>query len=150
MHHHAPSWVPDGEIFHIRIRTSRHQSEPLTSPNRSPPLLSSVARYQETLRWNCCLFLLMPDHLHALISFPRDMKMSRIIGEWKSHHRRTNRVLWQDNFFDHRLRNPAEHLEKHLYILNNPVAKGLCANAADWPWVFPASDPRVERAVPAR
>ena len=92
----------------------------------------------------------MPDHLHALISFPREIKMSRVIGEWKAHHRRANELLWQENFFDHRLRNEAELFEKHRYILNNPVAKGLCPTADAWPWIFPQVNPQVERAVPAR
>ncbi len=146
LHHSTPAWVPDGETFHIRIRVSSQQRDALASPRLGPLLLQSVVFYQEHLRWHCRLFLLMPNHLHALIAFPGDAKMSRTIGEWKSHHRRTNRILWQDNFFDHRLRSEAELLEKHHYILNNPVAKGLCQTFEDWPWIFP----NVERAVPAR
>ncbi len=78
----------------------------------------------------------MPDHLHALISFPPDKRMSRIIGEWKRYHATHHGVLWQENFFDHRLRNDAEVREKYLYILHNPVAKHLCASADQWPWTW--------------
>jgi putative transposase len=50
------------------------------------------------------LFLLMPDHVHAVLSFPRDKSMSEVIRDWKRFHKRTYRVMWQEGYFDHRLR----------------------------------------------
>ncbi|MFL6515547.1 MAG: hypothetical protein ACJ8M1_11055 [Chthoniobacterales bacterium] len=50
-----------------------------------------------------------------------------------------NGVSWQEGFFDHRLRNDeqGEQLSAKLnYIRQNPVAAGLCANAASWPWII--------------
>ncbi len=78
----------------------------------------------------------MPDHVHALISFPPGKRMSQVVSDWKKYHATKHAVAWQENFFDHRLRNEAEHLEKYLYILNNPVAKNLCATPDDWPWRY--------------
>jgi putative transposase len=54
------------------------------------------------MRWHITLFLLMPDHLHALLSFARDESMSEVIRGWKRFHRRTNQVVWQEGYFDHR------------------------------------------------
>jgi REP element-mobilizing transposase RayT len=47
----------------------------------------------------------MPDHIHAILSFGRDETMSGVVGDWKHFHKRSNRIEWQENFFDHRLRN---------------------------------------------
>jgi REP-associated tyrosine transposase len=44
-------------------------------------------------------------------------------------------VNWQRVFFDHR-----ELEEKTSYVLMNPVRKGLCEAAEDWPWVYRPND----------
>jgi len=95
--------------------------------------LESVRRYHVDGRWWCRLFLLMPDHLHALFVFPGATGMSRTIKDWKSFHARCSGVSWQDGYFDHRIRSPKELDVKYDYIRQNPVVKGLCVKAEDWP-----------------
>jgi len=46
----------------------------------------------------------MPDHLHALLSFESDESMSSVVGDWKHFQRRKHGVVWQQGYFDHRLR----------------------------------------------
>jgi REP element-mobilizing transposase RayT len=127
--------VEDGSIFHIRIRCATENPAPLTDPVVAVPLLESASFYTAKQRWFLHVFLLMPDHLHALLSFPKHETMSRVISEWKRYQIRTQGIRWQENYFDHRIRNTAEYLEKAVYIRNNPVAKGLCDKPEDWPWV---------------
>jgi REP element-mobilizing transposase RayT len=134
--HVVPSWVADGSTFHIRIRLSAESRTQLTEMNTATALLDSVREYHRETRWHCRLFLLMPDHLHALLSFPPDKRISGLIGGWKSYHAKHSGIRWQDNFFDHRIRSDASLNEKASYIRNNPVAKGLCARPEDWPWVI--------------
>jgi REP element-mobilizing transposase RayT len=126
--------VPEGETFHIRIRADAGQIPAFTKPSLARPLLDSVRHYHTRHRWFCRLFLLMPDHLHALLAFPRGSAMSQVIKEWKSYHARLHQVGWQDGYFDHRIRNRAELEEKEDYIRQNPVAKGLVRRPTDWPW----------------
>ncbi len=78
----------------------------------------------------------MPDHLHALLSFAPHKQMSVIIGAWKGFHAKRSGIAWQNNYFDHRIRNDSELQSKEDYIRLNPVAKGLCQNEGDWPWVI--------------
>ncbi|HTL67105.1 MAG TPA: hypothetical protein VL200_05545 [Lacunisphaera sp.] len=75
----------------------------------------------------------MPDHVHALLRFPRDPGMAGIIGNWKRGTARFQGIQWQENFFDHRLRHKAEADEKWQYIRNNPVMQGLCDHQDNWP-----------------
>ena len=75
----------------------------------------------------------MPDHLHALLAFPRDQGMSIVIRNWKRGAARLQGVRWQTNYFDHRIRTKSEGQECWTYIRRNPVAKGLCASEEDWP-----------------
>ena len=130
LHHHTPGWVPTGARFHIRIRIEDSQTR-LIDPDIASPLLSSVVFYHENRRWYAWLFVLMPDHLHAIFSFTQDSSMSRVIGEWKKYHERKTGVRWQEGFFDHRLRSDDEVVEKTHYIRMNPVRAGFCAVPTD-------------------
>jgi len=75
----------------------------------------------------------MPDHLHALLSFPREPGMSVVIRNWKRGTARFQEVSWEDNYFDHRLRNLAEEQKTWWYIRRNPVVKDLCGSEEEWP-----------------
>jgi len=102
---------------------------------RATALLEAARRYHQLHRWHCRLLLLMPDHVHALLAFPAEPGMSRIVGAWKSFTAKRLGIAWQSNFFDHRIRHAAELEEKAAYIAANPVAKQLCARPEEWPWV---------------
>lgn len=134
--HSVPRWVKCGAVFHIRIRIEPNSPLPLSNLRLAPALLDSALRYHEAGRWFCPLFLLMPDHLHALLAFPPDKKMSDVIGIWKGFQAKQHGIRWQNNYFDHRIRNDPELTEKAAYIRNNPVAKGLCTHEDEWPWVY--------------
>ena len=126
--------MPSGARFHIRVRVEGTQAR-LTDPDIAARLLSSVTFYHEHARWYAWLFVLMPDHLHAIFSFVQETSMSRVLGEWKKYHERKTGVCWQDGYFDHRLRSADAFIEKSSYIRMNPVRAGLCAAATDWPWI---------------
>lgn len=81
------------------------------------------------------VYCLMPDHFHLLLCPPGgELSVSGFIGGLKS---KTTRIawshgqdgkLWQSRFHDHIVRK-REGLEKiGLYILDNPVRKGLVDN----------------------
>ncbi len=123
-------------MYHIRIRCDSTNIRDLTTPDVARAVLKTVAFYHQRQNWYARLFLLMPDHSHALISFPPDKKMSLVVGKWKEYNNRSNGIFWQTDFFDHRIRNDSEFEEKAVYIRNNPVAKGLCAEPTDWPWML--------------
>jgi len=125
--------VPTDAVFHIRIRIAPG-SRLLTEPTTAGALLDSVRFYSERRRWHFAIFLFMPDHCHALLAFPADVRMTRVVGDWKHWHATHTGLQWQENFFDHRLRAEAEWEAKFRYIRNNPVVKGLCERPGDWPW----------------
>ena len=139
VHHRVPHWVEPGALFHIRIALDRDKEQKaLIDPALAQAIFDSAKCYEGRLRWHITLFLLMADHLHALLSFARDESMSDI-RDWKRFHARTNHVIWQEGYFDHRLRadERGEQLSSKMnYIRQNPVAAGLCAKAEYWPWVI--------------
>ena len=134
LHHEIPGWVKAGSLFHVRLRARADNSPPLTQSELAENILASARNYHERHVWHCELMLVMPDHLHALLAFPLHATMAKTIGAWKRYASRELGVVWQENFFDHRIRNDHEFTEKFAYILRNPVAKKLCTLESDWPW----------------
>ncbi|MCF7688183.1 MAG: hypothetical protein K9N01_07760 [Cephaloticoccus sp.] len=82
--------------------------------------------------WFMRLFLLMPDHVHALVSFPQEANLLTSVRQWKNYVARMQGIKWQRDFFEHRLRNAESWEEKAHYIRQNPVRAGLIANAEAW------------------
>ena len=130
-----PGWTREVRSSTSGSRVAREHTEALTSARLAPLLLASVELYGEQQRWWPRLFLLMPDHLHALLSFPAEREMSEVVRGWKRWHARESGVAWQSGYFDHRIRDEESLREKVVYVLNNPVVKQLSERSGDWPWV---------------
>jgi hypothetical protein len=52
-------------------------------------------------------------------------------------------LTWQDNYFDHRLRDETAFTEKSHYLRMNPVRAGLCADPDQWPWTMTTPPDRI-------
>jgi putative transposase len=78
--------------------------------------------------------------VHALISFPQGEAMKKVIAAWKHYLTGEARLVWQRDFFDHRLRSHESLDEKWAYIRANPVRAGLVARPEDWRFVWSAPD----------
>ena len=100
-----PHWVEPGASFNVRIALDREKEQKgLTHPALAQAIFDSARFYETKTRWHIMIFLLMLDHLHAILSFARDQSMSNVIKDWKRFHARINHVFWQEGYFDHRLR----------------------------------------------
>ncbi|MGO9260090.1 MAG: REP-associated tyrosine transposase [Bryobacteraceae bacterium] len=85
-------------------------------------------------------WVIMPNHVHVLL---RPSTSLSEITRWLkgSTARKANLILgltgqafWQDESFDHRVRDEVELDRIARYIENNPVSAGLAAKPSDWPW----------------
>jgi len=134
--HTIPQWVAEGSWFFITIKCVPPGKNQLCRADVGDSVLTAMAHNHDKLVWYCRLGLLMPDHLHAIISFPREPGMKTVISNWKKFVAGRFGVKWQRDFFDHRLRDHHELQEKTSYILMNPVRTELCERAEDWVWVY--------------
>lgn len=134
--HDVPSWVKSGEVFFITICCTPRGMNQLCSRAISEAIFESVRHRHERNEWFVRLVLLMPDHLHALISFPADQAMPKSIRLWKGFLARQHGIKWQRDFFDHRIRNGEQWMFKADYIRRNPVRAGLVTNPEKWPYVW--------------
>ncbi len=84
-------------------------------------------------------WVIMPNHVHALLTVANGHELARTMHSWKSFTASAaNRVLgkqgafWQREYFDRYIRNE-RHFETALrYIEENPVVAGLCAVPEEW------------------
>lgn len=82
----------------------------------------------------------MPNHVHILLE-PR-LPLAKITGVIKGVAARdanatlgrSGKPFWQDESFDHWIRNSAEFARICHYIEWNPVSAGLVARPEDWKW----------------
>jgi putative transposase len=116
--HDPPSWAKPGSIFFITI---------CCSPKGQNQLCQAETAH---------LFLLMPDHLHALLSFPCDRNMKSVISKWKEYTAKHVGIRWQRDFFDDRLRSNESFDEKAHYIRRNPVRENLVSEMTAWPYAW--------------
>ena len=138
LRHEVPAWGQDG-VFFITINGRLDDGRPLTYDATFAALRDSVIFYHGS-KWWVHVWLCMPDHLHALVSFPAEASMKNVVADWKRYTARTLGIKWQSGFFDHRLRRDESFEEKAYYIRMNPVRAGLVNNPEAWPFVITAVD----------
>jgi putative transposase len=84
-------------------------------------------------------FVVMPDHFHLiltpLISLERAVQYIKGGFSFRTKNELGSSMeVWQRGFSDHRIRD-AEDYDIHVaYLKNNPVKKGLCATAEEFPY----------------
>jgi REP element-mobilizing transposase RayT len=83
---------------------------------------------------------IMPNHVHVLLD-PLVPLARLTMGIKRASAKDANAKLgrvglpfWQDESFDHWIRNPGQFARIQTYIESNPVTARLCARPEDWPW----------------
>lgn len=125
----TPKWLSDSRVASIVREAIHHRSGKVYELHR---------------------YVIMPNHVHLVIE-PLPLEnadddatqwtLAAILGSLKRHTaRQANRILgragafWQDESYDHWVRDPAEYGRIVEYIDRNPVEAGLCASPQVWPW----------------
>jgi len=133
--HTSPSWNEYPEWF-VTICTETPRVNSLCVPKTAELLLSGIRYYHQTFKWYVDIAVLMPDHLHLIVSVPRATSLSEVIRSFKRWSAREVEISWQRGFFEHRLRSYSSANQKYKYVLNNPVRAGLVKSPEEWPFTF--------------
>jgi REP-associated tyrosine transposase len=100
-------------------------------------MLGSVVR---RCSWRCLAYCLMDNHLHLLVETPKPnlgAGLQRLQAPYaKTFNARHGTVghLFQGPTRSKRINDDVHLITTLRYIARNPVAAGLCAAEADWPW----------------
>jgi putative transposase len=121
--------------------------------DRAKRIVLGVLNSQLSLQDGRCVgFVVMPDHVHAIVWFPGDDQLSHFMKQWKQRssvqikrllreglpaYARTfdpSEPFWQARYYDFNLYSARKIEEKLVYMHQNPVRAGLVARPCDWPW----------------
>jgi putative transposase len=136
--HEAPLWVDTGKAhYFITVCCKQRGRKQLTYRHIACEPFETKKHRNSAGIWYVHLALLMPGHMHLLISFPQSQKrIQTIVSKWKEWTAKSLKIDWQRDFFEHRLRKEESFREKADYILLNPVRAGLVKEEEDWSYVF--------------
>ena len=88
-------------------------------------------------------WVLMPDHLHWLLSITGTRSLASVVSGFKAN---TSRALarsgavssspWQTGYYEHRLRDDEDLRQQARYLVANPLRAGRVKRLADYPWWY--------------
>ncbi len=132
-----------------RFQRTRHLHFVTFTCHRRVPLLNTpeaAHTFEETLervrRWySFCVsgYVVMPDHVHLLMSEPARSQLSTVIQMLKQIVARklggaTDDRFWEKRYYDFNVWSESKRIEKLRYMHRNPVKCGLVEKPQDFPW----------------
>ena len=100
--------------------------------------LSGLERVRRSFELCVYGYVIMPEHVHPLLSEPQRASLADAIKSLKQGVSR--RLIgeadhfWQKRYYDFNIRDAEQFSEKLRYIHRNPVKRGLCDSPGDWEW----------------
>jgi putative transposase len=121
------------------ITFSCYRRQPLLNTRYAKDVFErSLEQTRRSYRFCVIGYVVMPEHVHLLVTEPERATLARAIQSLKqsvsqklnSHHGH----FWQARYYDFNVLSAAKRVEKLKYIHRNPVHRGLVARPEDWPW----------------
>ena len=83
-----------------------------------------------------CGYVVMPEHVHLLVSEPKKALLSKAIQALKLSVsvQSRERPFWQPRYYDFNVHNEEKRVEKLRYMHRNPVKRGLAEKPEAWAW----------------
>ena len=143
------------EQLHFITCSCYHRLPFLRAARSRDRILSVLEQTRKRYRFVVVGYVVMPEHIHLLLSEPEVGTPSTVMQVLKQ---RTARALlpkrkardprqsnlfadiserapfWQTRFYDFNVRTEKKRVEKLRYMHRNPVERGLVAEPEDWRW----------------
>ncbi len=104
-------------------------------------LLATIVRNRDKGEFLLHEFVIMPNHMHLLLSVDDDHAVGRAIQMIKGGFSHAMgqaglklKAVWQPSYYEHRVRDAAEYDRMRNYIHQNPVRRHLVERASDCPY----------------
>jgi putative transposase len=139
------------------ITSSCYQRRPLLDTScRRNLFLEILEQVRRRYSFVVVGYVLMPEHLHLLISEPQRSNPSivmqvlkqryahQVLAAWRTRQQSLHDQLWQScmseghfwqrRFYDFVVYTERKRVEKLRYMHRNPVKRGLVLDPGQWPW----------------
>lgn len=147
---HETPWFVENEDFFITICCRPRGTNQLCRDGPSKMVLEAVACRHENFTWFVWGCVLMPDHLHAVVSMGTRTSLKDSVKDFKKWVKHRVGIDWQKGFFDHRIRNNAYLNAYCRYMERNPVRAGLVEKPQEWPYYYEGKNRTSRRLVPTQ
>jgi REP element-mobilizing transposase RayT len=105
-------------------------------------LVADALRFFVGVRYELRAWVVMPNHVHAVLRPLPGWTLSEVQKSWKGYTareankilKRTGKVFWQTESFDHLVRDDEDMHRCCHYATMNPVNARLCVCPEDWKW----------------
>ena len=136
MTYHLKRYCGCGDLHFITF-SCYHRLPLLGTPHARNIFVSSLTTIRARHGFLLVGYVVMPEHIHLLISEEAECTPSLTLEALKHHvWSRMNSVdrLWEPRFYDFNVYSASERLEKLDYMHPNPYKRGLVQHPRDWPW----------------
>jgi putative transposase len=129
--------------LHFITWSCYHRQPLLATPAERDLLLTVLERMREKYRFAVIGYVVMPEHVHLLVSEPQLGNPSTVVQAVKlGFARRSMRHrVWQRRFYDFNLWSQRKEIEKLKYMHRNPVVRGLVEEPGQWTVPTPTGKP---------
>ena len=129
------------EAYYDRIESYLNEGhgEALLRQPAMARIVEDALLYFDAQRYRLIGWVVMPNHVHVVVTPEPGWTLSSILHTWKSYTSRAiNRHLgrhgqvWQEEYFDRFIRDRGHLVNAVAYVEDNPVKAGLCKHPEDW------------------
>jgi putative transposase len=100
-------------------------------------MVQTLYHYREQKKFLLHEFVIMPDHVHLLLTPAKEISLERAVQFIKggfSFRLQSRLPVWQASFTNHRIRDADDYERHRSYIRENAVRAGLVRTAKDYPF----------------
>jgi putative transposase len=145
--------ILDDELHAHFVTFSCYKRRRLLSLDRAKAIVLGNLHAQLSKRDGACTgFVIMPNHVHAIVWFPRPKQLSGFMNKWKDQSSAAikrlfatvypaywqtvdpNDGVWQSKYYPFNIYTRSKLDEKLDYMHKNPVESGLVQSAVDYRW----------------
>ena len=142
-----------GHNLHFLTFSCYRRQRLLGSARRRDLLLKVLEQVRRRYGWVVLGYVVMPEHVHLLVSEPPERKLStamqalklgfarRVLAEERRRRSAQLRLfefhprrIWQARYHDFNVFTARKRVEKLRYLHRNPVKRGLVAAPEQWRW----------------
>jgi REP-associated tyrosine transposase len=114
-------------------------------------LIETLAHYRDQQKFLLHEFVVMPDHIHVLVTPAPDISLERAVQFIKggfSFRLKAVGPVWQESFSNHRIRDFEDYQNHQEYIWMNPVRARLAEREEAYPYSSAAGALQVDPIPP--
>jgi putative transposase len=131
--------IQQAKCLHFITFSCHHRDPLLVDPHACDVFEQTLERVRQWYGFFVCGYVIMPEHVHLLISEPERSTLGRVLQMLKQNTAHQLRPpegspFWLPRYYDFNVWSEDKRVEKLRYMHRNPVKRGLVERPEDWMW----------------